>query len=101
MSKPTKVKLNIYEEKVLKLVGEGWELGTDLYEKGHTGMCERGRLQKNGLGRGDPIEHCKITTVDALVRKGLLERLDNPYVTIQPTRYRLTEKGKIVVKGFK
>ena len=96
-----KVKLSIQEEKVLKLVSEGWELGTDIYENGHTGMCERGRLQKNGLGRGDPIEHCKIVTVDALVRKGLLERLDNPYVMIKPTRYRLTKKGKIVIGGFK
>lgn len=85
-------------------MGLGWELGTDLYDIGHTGMCERGRLQKNGLGRGDPTVGVKITTVDALVRKGLLERLDNPYVSIQPTRYRLTKEGEryinIVIRGI-
>jgi len=98
------MKLSKHQEKVLKLMGEGWELGTDTYEIRHTGLCERGRLQKNGLGRGDPIEYCKIVTVDALVKKGLLERLDNPYIMIKPTRYRLTKEGEryinIVIRGI-
>jgi len=98
------MKLSKHQEKVLRLMGEGWELGTDTYEIGHTGMYEGGRLQKNGLGRGDPIEYCKIVTIDALVRKGLLERLNNPYIMIQPTRYRLTKEGQqyinIVIRGI-
>lgn len=80
--------------KVLRLMKEGWELGVDLNFIGHTGRTQTCRLQKYGLGYGYPIEYAKISTIDSLERKGLIVSLSNPYVSIQPIRYWLTQKGK-------
>lgn len=88
------MKLSEGQSKVIRLMQEGWELGSDLGTIGHTRMRETGRLQKHGLGHGHPVEVVNIRTINALVRKGLITKHPNRLVTIEPTRYSLTEKGK-------
>jgi len=88
------MKLSEKQVKVIRLLQEGWELGVDLNFIGHTVQTQTCRLQKHGLGRGEPVEYAKITTIESLERKGLIEALPNPYTSIQPTVYRLTQKGK-------
>lgn len=88
------MKLSEGQSKVIRLMQEGWELGSDLDIIGHTGSRETGRLQKHGLGHGNPCEDVKIVTINALCRKGLIKKKPNNYVMTQPTRYSLTEKGK-------
>lgn len=88
------MKLSKKQARVVKLMQEGWELGSDLGTIGHTVVVETGRLQKHGLGHGDPCERVKIGTIQSLVRRGFIEKLPNMLVMVEPTRYRLTEKGK-------
>lgn len=92
-------KLSKNQIKVLKLMQEGWELGSDLSQVGFVGLVERAWLQKNGIGHGAPCEDTKIVTVNSLVRRELIERISNPYRMIRPTLYRLTEKGKEILKN--
>lgn len=92
------MKLSQHQLEVLHLLKDGWELGCDVYQIGHVGLVEKCRLQKHGLGHGDPIRSAKIVTINALVRKGLIKRLENNFVMTQPTRYELTEKGVRALK---
>lgn len=93
-----KLKLSKNQMKVIKLMQEGWELGSDIYYIGRVTQIEKGRLQKHGLGHGDPMEEVKIVTIRALKKKELIQALPNPYPSLEPTRYTLTEKGKKEVK---
>jgi len=88
------MKLTENQAKVIKLLQEGWELGVDTDQIGYTRINRTVRLQKHGLGHGEPIETARISTIEALVKKGLLQRIPNPYIMTQPTRYQLTEKGR-------
>jgi len=88
------MKLSKNQIKVLQLMQQGWELGSSVGTIGFTVIVRRAWLQKNGIGHGAPIENTKIVTVNSLVRKGLVEKLSNPYVMTQCTLYRLTSKGK-------
>jgi len=89
------MKLSEQQSKMLKLLQEGWELGVDTNTSGHTVIYRTARLQKNGLGHGDPIEYFKVTVVDALRRKCLIQQVDEPtYPMIKPVRYVLTQAGK-------
>jgi hypothetical protein len=88
------MKLSESQAKVIRLLQEGWELGVDTSAWRGTLGERTVRLQKYGLGRGDPVEHAKILTIESLERKGLIEALPNPYVCVQPTVYKLTQKGK-------
>lgn len=88
------MKLSEGQSKVIRLMQEGWALGSHLTQIGHTRLIERGVLQKHGLGHGAPMEDVNIRTINALVRKKLITKHPNKLVMVQPTRYSLTEKGK-------
>jgi len=88
------MKLSKHQCHVLKRVQEGWVLGSYMIEIGHTRLNMYGVLQKHGLGHGDPCERVKYVTIKALVKRGFLEKLLNPYPMIENTAYHLTEKGK-------
>jgi len=96
-----KMKLSKAQLEVLQKLSEGWELGSSLTQIGFTVEIERGVLQKNGLGCGQPLKDVKIITINALVKKGLIKRLPNPYVRIEFTKYELTEKGKTYINYLK
>jgi len=94
MKSDIKISLSKSQTKVMKLMQEGWELGSTITQIGFTILIERAWLQKNGIGHGDPIEDTKIVTVNALIRKGLIKRLPSKSPMIDGHIYRLTEKGK-------
>jgi len=88
------MKLSQQQIKIIRLLQEGWELGVDTDQIGFTRIRQVARLQKYGLGHGYPIEYAKVRTIEALEKRGLIQKMPNPFIMIKPTRYILTEKGK-------
>lgn len=95
MNKLSKTQLN-----VLRLMSEGWELGSYPIQIGFTRIVEHAVLQKHGLGHGDPMEKVNIRTINALLRKKLIRFPSNPHPMIETTRYWLTEKGRNVATSL-
>jgi len=89
-------KLSSQQCEVIKLMQEGWELGVDTEGWRSTLGQRRARLQKYGLGKGDPIAYFKAVVIDALERKKVIEQEPNNYPMIKSTKYHLTEKGKAI-----
>jgi len=86
------MKLSKNQNRVIELMNDGWELGSSLSTIGHTRLVERAWLQENGLGKGGKTEEVSILTVKSLVRKNLIEQIDNPYTMSQTTRYKLKKR---------
>jgi hypothetical protein len=92
-----KIKLSEHQEKVIRLMQKGWELGSCMLSSRRT-YCF---LQKRGLGKGGPAEDTEIQTVKALVKNGLIEENAKLYLYLVTTKYVLTEVGKVYVVGEK
>ena len=84
----------------MRLLKEGWELGCDMttFPRSALGTMTC-RLQKNGLGHGEPMENAKYATIESLEKKGLILSLENKYPSLQPTRFLLTDEGRKMVKS--
>ena len=87
------MKLSKLQTEVIKLIQEGWELGT--YRNFKLGIDIS--LQKNGLGRGGKAKRINANTFWSLVAKGLIEEVPNQSWAASPKRYRLTQKGIVSV----
>jgi hypothetical protein len=88
------MKLSVREQRIMGLLQKGWALGTSWVEIGHTRISNYGVLQKNGLGHGDPSEHCQYRTILALSHKGLIKQLGTPTPFVSMSPWILTKKGK-------
>lgn len=78
-------KLSETQREVLRLMADGWELGS-------TGGFEpRYWLQKGGLGKGGETKDIRSTTYLSLLGLGLIEQAAHKFPFVY---YRLTEKGK-------
>ena len=75
-------RLYAYQNEVLALMGEGWELGRNM-----TSFHSHSWLQQGGCGRGGPSKEVHGNTVNALLRKGLIKTKERvfPLETFQLT----------------
>lgn len=67
------MKISKPQMKVLRLMADGWELGVS------SGITSRRWLQKNGLGRGGPVEDVRQDVFFALYKKGLLKKTKHSF----------------------
>ena len=89
------MKLSKQQKRIMELLQDGWELGVHTCTSGYTKIFRRAILQKNGLGKGAPLEDAKATSVFALEKMGLIKQTDEPtYPMVRPTRYELTKEGE-------
>lgn len=80
-----KGKLSETQREVLRLMSEGWELGST------GGFKPSWWLQEGGIGRGGKTKDVRSTTHLSLLGLGLIEQAAHKFPF---TYYRLTEKGK-------
>lgn len=84
------MKVSESQKKVLRLMAEGWALGTEV------GIYNRAWLQRDGLGRGGPVEYIRSPTVEALCVKKLIVAKR----TFPNTTWSLTKQGKEVAESL-
>ena len=77
-------RLSTAQQRVLDLMGSGWELGYGLTIRGG---CW---LQENGIGKGGRTEPVRVTTFVVLRRQGLIQSLGHDFPT---ERFVLAERG--------
>lgn len=73
---------------------EGWSCGIFTCTSGHTKIFDRGILQKNGLGHGEPLKHVKAQTIRSLENRGLIQEVGKGDGMVIPKEFKLTEKGE-------
>ena len=78
------MKLSIIQQEVLRLMREGWELGST------SGPEPRYWLQKGGIGWSGESKEVRFSTYSSLKKKGLIEQASYKFPFVY---YRLTEKG--------
>ena len=78
--------LSPVQTEIIKLMGEGWELGH--YKQLHPHVT----IQKNGLGRGGDTKTVSFKTFELLLNKNIIFKTSAPKFKVDV--YSLTEVGK-------